>query len=1024
MKHIDLSHILIRLSVLLAATTAGPALQAQSFEPFSPYGIFSPSVESYQMTRCGNLLPSLYTGAMTFSLPLMTYSDPDFTIPVTLEYSFDGYKPGQHSGSVGYGWYLDCGGVITREVRGIPDEGSLDDNRLYDCNLYGWRQAGAYRDSIRAHPENIYSIHRLKTDILPWPGVLGLLEGYDPFSDTPMYAVRGYQGYELYDTAPDIFHFRFLGHNGDFVMLPDGSVRIYNSDLPFGEVSVRFTDGMSATGMVKITIQTGDGYQYEFSPEGITETPDLYWESSDIIFRSVSSYRLDKITAPNGRTVSFSYSRGHSPTMSPRYPTQLDGVSNTYGYAEEQNHQGYFTTEYGLKWLMIKEAQAKLGLITVSGGPEIVFHYSEAPGDENAAPSFEQSGQGRYEYLGHPQILTSMAMYGTDGLADSVSLSYLKAPSGTPKSFLQTVTGLKSGRYSFCYDLVGHTLPANDTQGLDHWGYWNGNSIDDLRQHLKIAPWLGGGSPHPVITPILVPGEEDSTYVLVYPDTLVTPSHSTHLYDQMKDGVKEADPSYARCGALTRINYPHGGFTQVEYEANQVWKRMNTWFESGATMLERVDSIDWNATWTVGGMRVKSLTDVSGDGAESVTRFSYLDPEEERCSGILMSMPKYNEYLQYIHRADASFANVLMNGFSVVNAAGYGNCCGFQLNRDPHVVYSNVIVTHPDGSTTEYNFSSVEDSNLRDGRSVQTDREKHINGPNDWFEYDGTISTCMIPVTEDRRSMRGLPLQIVTRSSSGEEMHRTEYDYSCDLMTVPKLCFNNLVTYSLSSYKVWSPFLIQQTEIDHGLILQSSFSYNTRGQRTLDSKQLPDGSTDCIFLRYNHESGITDPSGYENLLSDAIRVKTDGTHSWILDAEHYVYGEWRNPHPTQIVKKGFDSPRDVSLLQESDYYSVPSDFTLRYLLEYDSVFRLTKARFSGGAYLSYSWDGNNLDSKTVNGLLNTTVFDWKDQIGLTGVTAPSGQAEAYEYDPRSRPWKKLDGDQHTISVSHYNFANE
>ena len=66
---------------------------AQSVEPFSPYGIFSPSVESYQMTRSRNLLPSLYTGAMTFSLPLMTYSDPDFTIPVTLEYSFDGYKP-------------------------------------------------------------------------------------------------------------------------------------------------------------------------------------------------------------------------------------------------------------------------------------------------------------------------------------------------------------------------------------------------------------------------------------------------------------------------------------------------------------------------------------------------------------------------------------------------------------------------------------------------------------------------------------------------------------------------------------------------------------------------------------------------------------------------------------------------------------------------------------------------------------------------------------------------------------------
>ena len=116
---------LIRFTVALFIATGATPLLAQSLEPFNPYGIFSPSVEAWQMTRYGNLTPSLYTGAMTFSLPLYTYSDPDFTIPLSLEYSFDGYRPAQHSGTVGYGWYLDCGGVITREVRGVPDEGSL-----------------------------------------------------------------------------------------------------------------------------------------------------------------------------------------------------------------------------------------------------------------------------------------------------------------------------------------------------------------------------------------------------------------------------------------------------------------------------------------------------------------------------------------------------------------------------------------------------------------------------------------------------------------------------------------------------------------------------------------------------------------------------------------------------------------------------------------------------------------------------------------------------------------------------------
>ena len=53
--------LLVAAAILIASAVSAISLRAQSFEPFSPYGIFSPAVESYQMTRCGNLLPSLYT---------------------------------------------------------------------------------------------------------------------------------------------------------------------------------------------------------------------------------------------------------------------------------------------------------------------------------------------------------------------------------------------------------------------------------------------------------------------------------------------------------------------------------------------------------------------------------------------------------------------------------------------------------------------------------------------------------------------------------------------------------------------------------------------------------------------------------------------------------------------------------------------------------------------------------------------------------------------------------------------------
>ena len=317
--------ILLFLAALLAA--AFTAL-AQSSEPFSPYSQFRPSAEAWQMTRYGGLTPSLYTGAMTFSVPLYTYEDPDFNIPVTLVYNFDGYRPAQHSGSIGYGWALDCGGVITREVRGIPDEGDLDDGRNYSSTVHGWRQASpANRVSSGMDFSPVYSIYRPSSTFVDTQACLGRMLACDVFYDTPGYAVSRPGGYscELYDTAPDLYHFRFLGHSGDFAMMADGSVRVFNTDLPHGQFSVSFSDNPDHLEDVAITLTSGDGYAYVFRTEGVNECHD---PNGDRIrpSRSVSSYRLTRIIAPNGRTADFAYNTSRYYTSSPRYDTMRDGT--------------------------------------------------------------------------------------------------------------------------------------------------------------------------------------------------------------------------------------------------------------------------------------------------------------------------------------------------------------------------------------------------------------------------------------------------------------------------------------------------------------------------------------------------------------------------------------------------------------------------------------------------------------------------------------------------------------------------
>ena len=69
----------------------------------------------------GNTAPDLYTGTLHFSIPLYSYTDPDFEIPLSLDYTTSGFMPNATTGTTGMGWTLNAGGYISREVRQVPD---------------------------------------------------------------------------------------------------------------------------------------------------------------------------------------------------------------------------------------------------------------------------------------------------------------------------------------------------------------------------------------------------------------------------------------------------------------------------------------------------------------------------------------------------------------------------------------------------------------------------------------------------------------------------------------------------------------------------------------------------------------------------------------------------------------------------------------------------------------------------------------------------------------------------------------
>lgn len=235
---------------------------AQSMDSFREQTDITPSVETWKMTRHGGLSPSLYTGAMQWSLPLYVYKDYDFELPVSLAYSYDGFRPGESSGSVGLGWTLNVGGVITREVRGLRDEclKQVENGTYLYGYYYAWKKSlgtsGAPKEFLRKEllyfnnmtPEDMSFIELLRDD-LPNDIIVSRPTAYN----------------EKYETEPDIFRLNFCGHSGEFRFGENGRIDIFCTDEPECDFKIEVGEVMGPdceTFNFKIT--TSDGFVYSF----------------------------------------------------------------------------------------------------------------------------------------------------------------------------------------------------------------------------------------------------------------------------------------------------------------------------------------------------------------------------------------------------------------------------------------------------------------------------------------------------------------------------------------------------------------------------------------------------------------------------------------------------------------------------------------------------------------------------------------------------------------------------------------
>ena len=471
-------------------------------------GYFKPqSPDVWSMIKYGNANIDYYTGTLGISIPIYTYKDNNFEIPISIDYASSGFQPGSPSGLVGQGWYLNFGGAITREVRGIPDDAIQE--------MYDWREKAdqemneiPWWDEYTFPDQGSYIYgHSVRID--------GYAQSY--FKTTPtdslniVYTGAAGQEYMPYwkdetnsrlgfETEPDVFNFKVLNYSGSFILQPNHQIKVFNTNQPAGEFHVEFLmENYAPLSTSKFIITTGDKTKYYFEHIESCRTVSDLLGGGDNPHRNYT-WKLTRIEAPNGNNVRFFYNKVKYNT----YETITPVV--TIDYLSDRNPDNDPTPVYTVSNFV---NEYLLDSIVVENKARIEFAYS--------------SGN-----------LTSINVFNDRDRnpVKSCALEYFLNDKGSGYvTFLKKVALSGEGQYTMDYYDETSEFAYNHTFKVDQHGYYNGQDA------YSKPPF---------------------------------PADLKKLAEKLRTW-RDPNETCTRMGMLKTIHYPTGGYSNFGYEQNEAF---------------------------------------------------------------------------------------------------------------------------------------------------------------------------------------------------------------------------------------------------------------------------------------------------------------------------------------------------------------------------------------------------------------------------------------------------------------------
>jgi len=465
--------------------------------------VVPPSPEAASVFKFTEVPVSLYTGVPNISIPLFEIESGGVTVPISISYHARGIKVAEIASRVGLGWTLNCGGIMSRQIRDEADDypgvESVDFNGIFD------NQAKR-------------------------------LEEYNNFSimDTPPFKIN---------CLPDQYYFNVNGISGKYIRdYTDGGILMQQFS------NVKFTsDG--------ITDSRGNSYTFEGT--GDTERSGRSWELREIIGHYVISpdggdpvfantWHLSRIKTQKGPEITFDYLPEQSyyyrrsydkydPSSSPRqYKSYVSEVFSTQQRLSQVNFdKGIVVFEYEIR-------------DDISGGTRLK---SIRLKDKNE--TIIKQVDFTYEYV-----------FATDNINTHTYLKSFDLPA-KKRLYLKTVQ-IKNGTQSlppYTFDYNSIPLPNRHSNSQDIWGYYNGKDNGPCLKNPDETNTVGGRT---VDTIMAAAGMLEK---IIYPEGGYTRFHYEHnrVFSHFPKDVFFGDPNpyTSNYAGITSIEYNNSAFPGV-----------------------------------------------------------------------------------------------------------------------------------------------------------------------------------------------------------------------------------------------------------------------------------------------------------------------------------------------------------------------------------------------------------------------------------------------------------------------------